>query len=282
MGKFHQKPVTHVGQVSVNVMDLDRSLAFYRETMGFKVLSRSDAQAVLTADGTRPLLTIERPPGVTPKENGTTGLYHFAVLLPSRADLSAFLRHVLQRGVRLGAADHYVSEALYLNDPDGNGIEVYRDRPDTEWTWSNGEVSMATEPLDGESLLRESGAPWTGMPADALIGHIHLHAAELKQTETFYVKGLGVDIVNRYGGALFMSYGGYHHHIGLNTWNGVGAPRPKKNSVGLNWYTLVFADEAARLETVANLRGIGAGVSQHGDVYVTADPSGNEIHLAVG
>lgn len=281
MEKFHQKPITFVGEVSINVMELDRAITFYQEIIGFQVLEQTERKAVLTTDGKTPLLTLEQPADVVATEGRTSGLYHFALLLPTRADLSVFLRHLLQTGYRFGASDHYVSEALYISDPDGNGIEVYWDRPSSEWSWSNGEVAMATEPLDGESLLAESHAEWSGLPADTLMGHIHLHVADLQKTDEFYVKGLGFTVVNRFGGALFTSTGGYHHHIGLNTWNGVGVPAPQKNSVGLNWYTLVYANEEARSKVIVQLEQIGAIVKQENDVYVTADPSGNEIHLVI-
>jgi catechol 2,3-dioxygenase len=281
MENFHKKPITFVREVSINVMNLDEAITFYQDIIGFQVLEQAERKAVLTADGKTPLLTLEQPTDVIAKEGKTSGLYHFALLLPTRADLSVFLRHLLHTKYRFGASDHYVSEALYITDPDGNGIEVYWDRPSSEWTWSNGEVAMATEPLDGESLLAESDAEWSGLPAGTLMGHIHLHVADLQKTDEFYMKGLGFTVVNRYGGALFTSTGGYHHHIGLNTWNGVGAPTPKKNSVGLNWYTLVFADEEARNKVIEQLQQIGAVVTQEDDFYVTADPSGNEIHLVI-
>lgn len=174
-----------------------------------------------------------------------------------------------------------MSEALYITDPDGNGIEVYADRPSTDWKWAGGEVAMGTDPLDGNDLLEESDGEWSKLPAGTLMGHIHLHVADLRKTEEFYMQGLGFTVVNRYGGALFTSTGGYHHHIGLNTWNGVGAPAPKENSVGLNWYTLVFADEDARNKVTEQLKGIGAAVTEKEGFFAVTDPSGNEIHLVV-
>ncbi|MFD4818964.1 VOC family protein [Peribacillus butanolivorans] len=281
MGEFHQKPVTFVREVSINVMHLDNAIRFYQDIIGLQLLKKTDRKAVLTTDGKTPLLTLEQPADVIPKEGRTTGLYHFALLLPTRADLSIFLRHLLQTEYRFGASDHDVSEALYITDPDGNGIEVYWDRPSSDWKWSNGEVAMGTDPLDGNSLLAESDAEWNGLPAGTLMGHIHLHVADLRKTEEFYMLGLGFTIVNRFGGALFTSTGGYHHHIGLNTWNGVGAPAPKKNSVGLNWYSLVFADEEARNKVIENLNKIGAEATKEDGFYVITDPSGNEIHLVI-
>ncbi|MBT2646650.1 VOC family protein [Bacillus sp. ISL-34] len=278
---FHQKPITFVGEVSINVLDLNKAILFYQEIIGLQVLKKADRQAVLTTDGKTPLLTLEQPADVIPKEGRTTGLYHFALLLPSRADLSIFLRHLLQTKYPFGAADHEVSEALYITDPDGNGIEVYSDRPSTDWKWAEGEVAMGTDPLDGNDLLEESDDEWRKLPAGTLMGHIHLHVADLRKTEEFYMLGLGFSVVNRYGGALFTSTGGYHHHIGLNTWNGVGAPAPKENSVGLNWYTLVYADEEARNKVAEQLKEIGAIVTEKEGFFAVTDPSGNEIHLVV-
>ncbi|WNS75385.1 VOC family protein [Bacillus sp. DTU_2020_1000418_1_SI_GHA_SEK_038] len=281
MSSFHKKPNVYVGEVNIKVKDLKTSLTFYQNLMGFKVLEESSHTAVLTTDGKTPLVTLEQPADVIPKTGRTSGLYHYAILLPTRADLSVFLRHLLQTGYRFGAADHYVSEALYLNDPDGNGIEVYRDRPSDEWNWKNGLVDMATEQLDGEGILAESNAEWTGLPADTLMGHIHLHVADLQQTEEFYTQGLGFQTVCYYPQAAFLSTGGYHHHIAINTWQGVGAPPPPENSVGLNWYTLVFPNSEARDNVVAQLKEIGASVKIEEDYYVTSDPAGNWIRLVV-
>lgn len=277
MNQFHEKPHTFVGEVNINVTDLSRSLAFYTGILGLKVLTQTDRQAVLTADGQTALVTLERPDGVTPKQGGTSGLYHFAILLPERKELAQFLRHLLQAEYRFGAADHYVSEAIYLDDPDGNGIEVYRDRPASEWTWKDGLVDMATVQLDGDSILAESDEPFTGLPAGTIMGHIHLHVSSIPEAERFYTEGLGFKIVSHYPQAIFTSTGGYHHHIALNTWQGAGAPRPAQNSVGLNWFTLLFPSEEAREEAVARLQGIGAAVNE----YVTEDPAGNRIHLTV-
>jgi len=281
MENFHQKPSIYVGEVNIKVKNLDNAVIFYQNIMGFQVLEQTEGKAVLTTDGKTPLLTLEQPADVIPKEGKMSGLYHFAILLPSRADLSVFLRHLLQTGYPLGAADHYVSEALYLNDPDGNGIEVYRDRPSFEWTWKNNLVEMATEQLDAEGILAESDAEWNGLPSGTVMGHIHLHVGDLQKAEEFYTKGLGFDVVSYYPQAAFLSTGGYHHHIAINTWQGVGAPTPPKNSVGLNWYTLVFPNETERENVIKQLKQLGAPVKKETDFYVTSDPSGNQIRLVV-
>lgn len=283
--EFHRKPHTFVGQVDLKVENLDRSLHFYQNMIGFKVLEQSESKAVLTADGKTPLLSIEQPKNIIPKQPRTTGLYHYALLLPKRSDLGRILRHLLQTGYPLqGASDHLVSEALYLADPDGNGIEIYVDRPASTWNWSNGDVVMATEPLDAQSVLAEGqDGKWEGLPTDTLMGHIHLHVSDLAKTEEYYRNGLGFDIVTRYGNqALFMSTGKYHHHIGLNTWNGVGAPPPAENSVGLKEFTLIFPGMEARNKVVEQLKGIGATVIEEKGFFITKDPSGNQMKLLVG
>ena len=283
MARFHQAPSTYVGQVHLKVLDLDRALRFYRDVIGFRVLAQSGSAATLTADGKTALLKLERPEDAAPKREGTTGLYHFALLLPSRADLARIVVHFARIGLRFGHSDHLVSEALYLSDPDGNGIEIYRDRDPAEWNWKNGEVEMAVDPLDFRDLLSAAdGRPWDGLPPGTLMGHIHLHVSELGAAERFYVDGLGFEVVNRYGAqALFLSTGGYHHHIGLNTWNGVGAPRPAEGNVGLRSFTLVYPGEAARERAAENLRKLGADVTEEGGRYAASDPSGNRVLLAV-
>ncbi|MED4224034.1 VOC family protein [Neobacillus cucumis] len=281
MDRFHQEPNIYVGEVNIKVKNLENSITFYQNIIGFQILEQSERKAVLTADGKTPLVTLEQPADVIPKQGRTSGLYHFAILLPSRADLGGFLRHIIQTGYPLGAADHYVSEALYLEDPDGNGIEVYRDRPSSEWTWKNDLVNMATEQLDAEGILASSVAEWDGLPSGTIMGHIHLHVGDLEKAKEFYTKGLGFDVVSYYPQAVFLSSGGYHHHVAINTWQGAGAPTPPKNSVGLKWYTLVFPSEGAREKVIKQLKLLGAPISKEGNDYVTSDPAGNLIYLRV-
>lgn len=280
---FHRGPNTYVGQVNFKVQSLERALKFYQEVIGFKVLEQTERKAELTADGKTVLLSIEQPDNVEPKQGRTTGLYHFALLLPTRSDLAHIVQHFTNIGLRFGSSDHLVSEALYLSDPDGNGIEIYRDRDPSEWNWKHGEVGMAVDPLDFKDLL--SGVeqqPWQGLPADTVMGHVHLHVSELAKTEDYYTKGLGFEVVNRFGTqALFISTGNYHHHIGLNTWNGVGAPKPAENSVGLQSLHIIYPDDAARDRAVTNLKNMNAPVSEENGAFATSDPSGNRILLLV-
>lgn len=281
---FHRNPITHVGQVHLKVKDLSRSVAFYEQVVGFQVYSRTGTTADLTADGKTVLLTLEQPDGVTGKQGRTTGLYHFALLLPTRSDLAQFVVHLSDLNLSVGSADHLVSEALYFSDPDGNGIEVYRDREPSEWTWNGSEVAMTTDPLNFRDLLAGvNERTWKGLPAGTMMGHIHLHVSDLQETERFYTQGLGFEVVCRYGGqALFISSGKYHHHIGLNTWNGAGAPRPAANSAGLESFDVVYPNEEARSRAVANVRNLGAAVAQAAEGLSVDDPSGNRIRLLVG
>ncbi|MFC4558344.1 VOC family protein [Virgibacillus kekensis] len=281
---FHSKPTKFVGHVNIKVENLERSLTFYQEILGFDILEQSPNSAKLTTDGKTSFLSLEQPENVIPKQGRTTGLYHFAILLPKRSDLANIVVHLTEKGIRFGSSDHLVSEALYLHDPDGNEIEIYIDRDPSEWTWSGEEVAMAVDPLDFENLLSSINPSnlWKGMPKDTVMGHIHLHVSELTKTEEFYVKGLGFDVVNRFGRqALFLSTGKYHHHIGVNTWNGVGAPQPPENSVGMESFTLILPDEDAIKETVDNLQKIGVAVTEEDGRLITYDPSGNRVALAV-
>jgi catechol 2,3-dioxygenase len=281
---FHSKPTTFISHVKVKVENLQRSIEFYQNVLGFDILEQTASTVKLTTDGKTSFLSLEQPENVIPKQGKTTGLYHFAILLPDQSDLANIVIHLVDKGIRFGSSDHLVSEALYLHDPDGNEIEIYRDRAPIEWNWKGDEVDMAVDPIDFEKLLMHAtpGKPWQRMPDETVMGHIHLHVSELKKTEEFYVKGLGMDVVNRFGGqALFLSYGKYHHHVGVNTWNGVGAPSPAKNSVGLESFTLLFDNEGARQQTVTNLKQIGAEVGEENNHFITYDPSGNRIELAL-
>lgn len=280
---FHRSPHTFVGHVHLKVRDLKRSTAFYQEVIGFQALTQTEKTVSLTADGKTVLLTLEQPEQVVSRQGRTTGLYHFALLLPGRSDLAEIVQHFANLRVRIGSADHLVSEALYLSDPDGNGIEIYTDRDPSHWKWNQDEVEMAVDPLNFADLLSQEGnSSWKGLPGGTVMGHIHLQVSELQKTEEFYKKGLGFAVVNRYGSqALFVSTGDYHHHIGLNTWNSLGAPPSPANSAGLEFFTLVFPGEEARKTAVANLEKLGAPVAQENSFFVTSDPSGNRILLQV-
>ncbi|HKT81519.1 MAG TPA: VOC family protein, partial [Vicinamibacterales bacterium] len=229
-------PRTAIGAVHLTIADLERSVEFYRRHLGFAVHDRR-GDTVWCGAGGPPLLVLTEDRAARPRQNGTTGLYHFAILVPTRIDLARGLRNLIASNSALdGFADHGVSEAIYLADPDGNGIELYRDRPRAEWPRRNGHLHMGTGPLDTEGLLDELSAESSTtflLPAGTVIGHVHLHVRDLAEAEYFYAGVLGFDVMQRYGrAALFVSAGGYHHHVGLNTWAGVGAPPPAPESVG--------------------------------------------------
>lgn len=279
-------PDTDLGEVKLKVRNLERSAQFYRDVVGLRIL-RQDSNAVhFTADGKTVLLILEsHPQSVILPQRTTTGLYHFAILLPSRKHLGLALKNLIQAQIQIGQADHLVSEALYISDPEGNGIEIYRDRPRDTWKRdAQGNYAMATDPIDWEGLLEEAGDDaWTGLPPETKIGHVHLHVSDLQSSNEFYTRLLGFDIVGNYAGfsALFVSAGGYHHHLGLNIWAGAGAPNPPVHAAGLDYYTVVLPNRS-ELETVVK-RLHDAGVptfEEHSHLFVK-DPSNNRIRLAV-
>lgn len=281
-------PATQVGLLSLAVANLERSVIFYRDALGFAVLERGESQVTLGA-GSAPLLLLTEEPGATswPHDRQSyTGLYHFAILVPTRADLGRWLQHWLALGFPLpGQGDHLVSEALYLSDPDGNGIEIYRDRPRSEWRWVNGSVQMATDPVDIRGLLEEAqreSQPWTGMAPGTRLGHMHLQVGDIPQAEAFYHDVLGFDVVARMPTALFVSAGGYHHHIGMNTWHSRGAGPAPAGFAGLRFFTIESPTEEARAALVARVRAAGLDVREHDGVVATDDPWHNKILLTVG
>ncbi|WP_075618666.1 VOC family protein [Paenisporosarcina indica] len=281
---FHQHPTVHPQQVNLNVRDLNQSLAFYKNIIGLQVLSQSNSTVVFTVNGKTPILTIEQPEVMEKRQPRATGLYHMAFLVPTRKDLGVIYTYLQGIGVPVGSSDHAVSEALYLNDVDGNGIEIYYDRSPLTWNWQNGEVEMTVDPLNFPRLLNDTeGLTWNGLPSGTVMGHVHLSVANLEEANTFYVKGLGFDVVCRYGGqALFISSNGYHHHIALNTW---GQPQPVNrtvNTLGLKSFSLIYPSEEARQKVVLQLREIGATVIERSDYVATIDPSGTELQLLIG
>lgn len=285
---FHKKPNKYISHVQLKVSDLDRSVAYYETVLGFSVLEQKDNVAYLTADGKKSLISLVEVADAIPRHRGQTGLYHFALLLPSRKDLANFVQHLIQVGERLGAGEHHVSEAIYLYDPDGNGIEVYRDRPVEDWIWLHeDDVHMVTEAVDFESLLAEGDNSWTKLPEDTVIGHIHLSVGNLAETEDFYINKLGYDLVKRYTRqALFISTGKYHHHIGLNTWESLGGDIGTENSVGIKSYTIMLADEETAVRVKEKLAGnveVFDEAPEYGgaQLFSTVDPSGIRIVFTI-
>ena len=277
---------TSVGAVRVRVVDLEAQTEFYERTIGLRTLSREDGVVRLGAEGGRAIVELVAAPGAPPRPPFSTGLFHLAILVPTRADLAAAVRRVRGAGWRFtGASDHLVSEALYLDDPEFNGIEIYRDRSREEWRREpNGEIAMATLPLDLRDVLTERvalGPDGPGpMPAETRMGHVHLKVAELEGTEAFYAGALELDVtVRSYPGALFLSAGGYHHHIGANTWQSAGAPPPPEGALGLEHYELVLPDQEERERVAARLEAAGAEVVRLDAGVQATDPAGNRVLL---
>jgi catechol 2,3-dioxygenase len=267
--------------IRLKVTDLDGEREFYERAIGLRPIGEPDGVVRLGAHGAE-VVELAPSPDAAPRPNGTTGLFHLAILVPGRGDLARALARVLRAGWRLtGASDHLVTEALYLNDPEGNGIELYRDRPRAEWRYEGGEVQMSTLPLDVQGLLGEledAGDDAHGMPAETRLGHVHLNVADLDEAEAFYAETLGFDVTVRgYPGALFLATEGYHHHIGVNTWTGPGAPPPPAGSRGLEWFELAVGNSDRVDELARRLEEAGAPVERLPEGVRTSDPSGNGL-----
>ena len=278
-------PATSLGTVTLTVNDLDAVARYYREAIGLRELDRGGDRVDLGVEGSeRPLVRLVADPNAPRRPPRTTGLFHLAVLVPSRAELARALHRVTGAGHRFtGASDHIVSEALYLDDPEGNGIEIYRDRPREEWSHDpDGRLEMATLPMDVRGVLgsAERGDVGSGMPAGTTIGHVHLQVRSIPEADDFYTGALGFDATVRgYPGALFVSAGGYHHHLGLNKWAGEGAPPPPPGARGLRSYEIVLPDAQALAETKAAAGAAGLETADDDAGFSTVDPSGNRAVL---
>jgi catechol 2,3-dioxygenase len=271
-----------LGTVRLQVADLARSLEWYRRVLGVAVLDHRGGVARLgTAGGGRALIELHERAGAQPvPRRGRLGLYHYAILLPDRPSLARFVRHLAELGERAGMSDHLVSEAVYLTDPDGLGIEVYADRPRAEWRQDRRQLVMATEPLNVDDLLRTAGPePWSGLPPGTVIGHVHLFVGDLERAARFYHAGLGLDqMVWSYPGALFLSAGGYHHHLGTNTWATGALPAGEGDARLLEWEILLptGSDVQAALASVA---ATGAPVTAGAGNGVATDPWGTTVRV---
>ncbi len=278
-----------LGEVKLKVSKLERSIAFYERVVGLRLQALDAERKVATftaGDGERTLLVLEEiADALVPGRRSHAGLYHFAILLPDRRSLSLALRNLAQSGIHIGQADHLVSEALYIADPDHNGIEIYADRPREQWERDEeGLYVMASDPIDMDSLLAEGeGLTWNGLPAGTVIGHIHLHVGDLRLARAFYESKLGFDVVGNFAGntALFVSAGGYHHHIGLNIWAGQGAVLPPAHTVGLDYFTIELPSAEARDRLLEHLQREQLPVTREGDLRIVHDAAGIRIHLTV-
>lgn len=258
-----------IGRVTLRVRDLARAAAFYERDLGLAPLSRDGEAATFGTEG-RTLLELRRDRHARPAAPGDAGLFHIAWLLPSRADLAAWLVHAARTGVGLeGASDHAVSEALYLSDPEGNGVEIYVDRPRNGWTGPDGRIRMTTDPLDLDGLAAAARRPWSGAPEETVVGHVHLSVGALDPAVAFYADRLGLDVTARYPGARFFSSGGYHHHLAANVWRSRGAGPADPGSAGLEEVEL-RADPAAHDALTERLGGAAE----------VADPWGARLRLS--
>jgi catechol 2,3-dioxygenase len=279
--EFALPDATTPGPVHLQVSDLSRSLEYYQRIIGLRARETADDTAVLTAHGDdRALVVLRSRRGVTRARRGAFGLYHFALLLPDRAALGRFAAHVAAQRIQVGMADHLVSEALYLSDPDGLGIEIYADRPRAVWQQRNRELAMTTDPLDITSVLAAGrGETWDGAPQGTTMGHVHLHVGDLDAAEAFYHRALGFDkTVWSYPGAVFLSAGGYHHHLGTNVW--APGPAPTADQARLLEWTLVVPTAIEARAIGERLLARASPVVERGPEWLVTDPWGTRLRIS--
>jgi catechol 2,3-dioxygenase len=272
---------TTMGPATLRVADEGRALALYRDLIGLELIERANSKIALGAGG-KPFLFLDVVPGTTPRPRHATGLYHVAILLPDRAALGQTIARLSDAGIKLGAADHNVSEAIYLWDADNNGLEIYRDRPRAEWQWNDGLVTMGSAPLDFAGIIAEGARKRTNaqLPAKSRIGHVHLQVGDIEEAERFYCGILGFARTAEWRGALFVSAGGYHHHLGLNVWESNNGPLPPKTAAGLEQFVVELPDEADVAAVRARIELAGLPLEQAGPAFVVRDPWQTEIRIA--
>lgn len=280
---FASRTPLHIGAVGYAVRDLDRMVAYYRDVIGLTVIGQTGRTASLGAGGVS-FLELEQRDGLAPDDNREAGLYHTAFLMPTRADLARWILHVARNDVPLsGASDHTVSEAFYLDDPEGNGVEVYADRPPEGWVWTNGLVKITTDPLDINSILREvdaEKATYEAAPDGLRVGHVHLRVGDVATAERFYHGDVGLDITRggRHG-ATFMSSGRYHHHLAGNVWHSRGAGMRDDGRAGLAWFSFETADAETLANARARLAQAALPPTQAGDGFEVRDPWGTRVRF---
>jgi catechol 2,3-dioxygenase len=268
----------HIGYAHLRVQHLPRSLAFYADAIGLHEIGRSGPTSTLSADGATPHLLLTEDADAPAREPRTIGLYHTAIRVSSRVMLANLFRRLVLRDIPFqGFSDHLVSEALYLPDPDGNGVELYRDRPRAEWPVRDGLPTMDTLPLNVEALLDDADdRRWSGIDPAADIGHMHLHVSDLDASEAFYCGVLGFDVIVRaFSSALFISAGGYHHHVGLNTW--AGTRRPPSGSIGLIEFSIVVPGAEDFQAAADRLSAAGFEADGSAAVLTAESPDGQGI-----
>ena len=280
--EYRLPEATHLGRVRLQVADLERSLTFYEKILGLKTISRTADSVSLGPHGEdREIVHLRQLRSARPvPRRGLLGLYHFAILLPDRAALGRFLAHLGEIGAYAGMSDHFVSEALYLTDPDGLGIEVYADRPRDAWRYDERQLHMTTGHLNVEDVIAAAhGEPWGGMPAGTVLGHVHLYVDDIAKAEAFYHAALGFDkVVWSYPGALFMSAGGYHHHLGTNTWARGAPPASDADARLLEWEIIVPTQQDAR-KAAEHVKASGYPVREEKGEWILTDPWGTNLRL---
>jgi len=272
----------HIGIIGLVARDLDRLAGFYQHLLGLTALERTDTFAKLGTPGGTTLIEIEHRPDALPDDERTAGLYHTAFLMPTRLDHARWILHIAQARVPIaGASDHGVSEAFYLDDPEGNGVEVYNDRPPERWQRDGDMIVMPTKPLDVEAILRDTapGESYGAAPEGLRIGHVHLRVGNLERAEQFYRGAIGLDLKRRRGGATFMSSGGYHHHVGANVWHSDGAGLRDPSRAGLAWFSMEAADAKALDGVATRLKAASAIVASAPGGIETADPWGTRVRI---
>ncbi|HET9425784.1 MAG TPA: VOC family protein [Gemmatimonadaceae bacterium] len=273
---------TRLGAVRLQISDLARSVAWYQSVLGLDVIASTDTNASLAPRGeTAPLIELREKRGIKPvPRRGLLGLYHYAILLPDRLALGRFIAHLARLGLHAGMSDHFVSEAVYIDDPDGLGIEVYADRPREAWKHENRQLIMATEPLKGQELVAAAGGePWDGLPSGTVIGHVHLHVGDIERAAAFYHDLVGFDkIVWNYPGALFMSAGGYHHHLGTNVWAAQSPPASENDAKLIEWEIVVPSAKDVD-DVAASVKNGGGTVGREGATILLRDPWGTAVRI---
>jgi len=283
MNDFRLPSETRIAFAHLKVSNMRQALDFYQEKLGFHLIHRHNGSASLSASGSEPAtLYLTELRECEPRPPRTTGLYHIAIRLPNRAELGRVLQKLLQHNWRFfGAADHGVSEALYTADPDSNGIELYADRPRSQWPWHGNQVDMVTDPLDINDLINAGmRSKGNGLPRQTDIGHVHLQVSNLERARQFYGDLLGMDVTQAdYPGALFLSAGKYHHHLGVNVWAGESAAAPPENAVGLYSFGLLIPDRTARRILVDRLKQADVPLEERPGSVLVRDPDGNIVEI---
>jgi catechol 2,3-dioxygenase len=274
----------HIGAVGMIVRDLDRLIAYYRQMLGLAVLDHTPERASLGA-GDVTLLELSRKPDALADDPREAGLYHTAFLMPTRADLARWILHAARTRVPItGASDHDVSEAIYLDDPEGNGVEVYADRPSEKWQRDGQTIFQKTDPLDIDAIIREvdpATAAYPSAPGGLRVGHIHLRVGDVARAEEFYGGVLGLDLTRRRPGASFLSSGGYHHHVAVNTWHSDGAGARNVKRAGLDWFAMEANDEPTLLGLKNRLGAAGVITEAIAGGFSAMDPWGTRIRFCI-